>query len=490
MATIASSTDRGIDCMAWTDERVGILKRMWSAGESSGEIAAVLGSVSRNAVMGKVNRLGLMGDAAHNEKRRDIPRSKPRTASTSIDVQAQGVEQQPVTFSMISEHVAAIAASIMDAPRIAQGDVAGVSEDTGSPPAAPIDVVESGTVSRPEDMVSPQDAPASIAPEAAPIEAVAMVEDAPPIVDDQAVHLDVASRSEADDDRIATVVPATDISSPDALVASEPKPDDVSLSGKEGRRAASVADLLRDFGSAAKVRAAPEAVGDAPVEIVASDDSPTSSEPVIPNLDEPVSKPSSVRKKASRIEKIKATLDRKPDDATEAVVKPKVVVPAPVRKAAPAPFRQVKVSPLFRRKSETEDLASLGSPDSPACPVVGTMAKVRAVMSGANPVDVHVALGLVNEMIAGTYDARRIAHRASLVAFATMLSRGDPRRILVPTMAEPAVLSTMRILAERGIVVGGKTPERWNDEETGDAAFYDDMLSIEAPKDALRLKAA
>jgi hypothetical protein len=71
-----------------------------------------------------------------------------------------------------------------------------------------------------------------------------------------------------------------------------------------------------------------------------------------------------------------------------------------------------------------------------------------------------------------------------------MLSRGDPRRILVPTMAEPAVLSTMRILAERGIVVGGKTPERWNDEETGDAAFYDDMLSIEAPKDGLRLKAA
>ena len=45
--------------MSWTDERVEMLKTMWSEGKSASQIAKELGGVTRNAVIGKVHRLGL-----------------------------------------------------------------------------------------------------------------------------------------------------------------------------------------------------------------------------------------------------------------------------------------------------------------------------------------------------------------------------------------------------------------------------------------------
>ncbi len=50
--------------MSWTDERVERLSTMWLEGRSASQIAAELGEgVSRNAVIGKVHRLGLSGRA-------------------------------------------------------------------------------------------------------------------------------------------------------------------------------------------------------------------------------------------------------------------------------------------------------------------------------------------------------------------------------------------------------------------------------------------
>ena len=45
--------------MAWSDERVAVLKKMWLDGNSASEIAKELGDITRNAVIGKVHRLGL-----------------------------------------------------------------------------------------------------------------------------------------------------------------------------------------------------------------------------------------------------------------------------------------------------------------------------------------------------------------------------------------------------------------------------------------------
>ncbi len=45
--------------MSWSDERVDLLKKMWTEGQSASQIAKELGGVTRNAVIGKVHRLGL-----------------------------------------------------------------------------------------------------------------------------------------------------------------------------------------------------------------------------------------------------------------------------------------------------------------------------------------------------------------------------------------------------------------------------------------------
>jgi GcrA cell cycle regulator len=49
--------------IGWTDDRVEQLKKLWEAGLSASQIAAELGNITRNAVIGKVHRLGLSGRA-------------------------------------------------------------------------------------------------------------------------------------------------------------------------------------------------------------------------------------------------------------------------------------------------------------------------------------------------------------------------------------------------------------------------------------------
>lgn len=48
----------------WTEDRVTSLKKLWLEGLSASQIAKQLGGVTRNAVIGKVHRLGLSGRAA------------------------------------------------------------------------------------------------------------------------------------------------------------------------------------------------------------------------------------------------------------------------------------------------------------------------------------------------------------------------------------------------------------------------------------------
>ncbi|MBI1219768.1 MAG: GcrA cell cycle regulator [Rhodobacteraceae bacterium] len=54
--------------MSWTDERVETLKKMWAEGQSASQIAKELGGVTRNAVIGKVHRLGLSNRADGSAK--------------------------------------------------------------------------------------------------------------------------------------------------------------------------------------------------------------------------------------------------------------------------------------------------------------------------------------------------------------------------------------------------------------------------------------
>ena len=62
--------------MSWTDERVETLKRMWAEGQSASQIAKELGGVTRNAVIGKVHRLGLSNRTSGATKPSDKTESK------------------------------------------------------------------------------------------------------------------------------------------------------------------------------------------------------------------------------------------------------------------------------------------------------------------------------------------------------------------------------------------------------------------------------
>jgi GcrA cell cycle regulator len=69
--------------MSWTDERVSRLAKLWAEGLSASQIAADLGGVTRNAVIGKVHRLGLSGRAKPAGKSNSGPRRKPAARAAS-----------------------------------------------------------------------------------------------------------------------------------------------------------------------------------------------------------------------------------------------------------------------------------------------------------------------------------------------------------------------------------------------------------------------
>ncbi len=66
--------------MSWTDERVELLKKMWGEGQSASQIAKELGGVTRNAVIGKVHRLGLSNRATGSTSTKSEAKEKPAAA--------------------------------------------------------------------------------------------------------------------------------------------------------------------------------------------------------------------------------------------------------------------------------------------------------------------------------------------------------------------------------------------------------------------------
>ena len=81
----------------WTIDRVDQLKCLWTEGLSASQIARTLGEgITRNAVIGKVHRLGLAGRAAPS--RIDRPRlpSVPRIHLRTREPEQPIVEEEPV----------------------------------------------------------------------------------------------------------------------------------------------------------------------------------------------------------------------------------------------------------------------------------------------------------------------------------------------------------------------------------------------------------
>ena len=97
--------------MSWTDERVETLKTMWGDGKSASQIAKELGGVTRNAVIGKVHRLGLSNRTAGETPEpaapepepkpvvEIVPDPEPRPAPAPKPVQHMSPSQRPASIA-------------------------------------------------------------------------------------------------------------------------------------------------------------------------------------------------------------------------------------------------------------------------------------------------------------------------------------------------------------------------------------------------------
>jgi len=75
--------------LSWTDERVELLKKLWTEGLSASQIAGRLGAgVTRNAVIGKVHRLNLSGRV--QQQRTAQPRTPRKQREPSLAPRAGG----------------------------------------------------------------------------------------------------------------------------------------------------------------------------------------------------------------------------------------------------------------------------------------------------------------------------------------------------------------------------------------------------------------
>lgn len=86
--------------MSWTDERVETLKTMWGEGKSASQIAKELGGVTRNAVIGKVHRLGLSnrnggGGSTPAPAAKPAPVAKEKPAAAAAPPKAEPAPEPP-----------------------------------------------------------------------------------------------------------------------------------------------------------------------------------------------------------------------------------------------------------------------------------------------------------------------------------------------------------------------------------------------------------
>ncbi|MGH1457761.1 MAG: GcrA family cell cycle regulator [Paracoccaceae bacterium] len=98
--------------MSWTDDRVELLKKMWGEGQSASQIAKELGGVTRNAVIGKVHRLGLSnrsggGSAAKADTAKAAPETKAAkpAAKAKPSKPAAAPKAEPATAQKADEPV-------------------------------------------------------------------------------------------------------------------------------------------------------------------------------------------------------------------------------------------------------------------------------------------------------------------------------------------------------------------------------------------------
>jgi len=138
----------------WTKDRLDRLQTMWLAGVGSNGIASVLAPIGRNAVMGKINRLGLMGrkgegamaDASDDEIRLKLAEILAEAAARDEDgsPRALGMEdelavaQTAIMVGRRSPRLVTLSCPDPDTARaiVARMDETGIWPEDRGPPAS------------------------------------------------------------------------------------------------------------------------------------------------------------------------------------------------------------------------------------------------------------------------------------------------------------------------------------------------------------------
>lgn len=86
--------------MAWTQERINMLIDLWMSGKSASSVAKALGNVSRNAVIGKVHRLGI----SNRDTVKKVTQGAAKSAAKATNTQAKTTKnhKQPKKISISS----------------------------------------------------------------------------------------------------------------------------------------------------------------------------------------------------------------------------------------------------------------------------------------------------------------------------------------------------------------------------------------------------
>lgn len=112
--------------MSWTDERIERLKALWAEGMTASQIAEDLGSISRNAVIGKAHRLGLQPRPSPVKPNEPAPTAEPELPP----VNAEASNSPPFEV----EPAARASAPAKAAP--VKAEPAAPSTPAGTPPAS------------------------------------------------------------------------------------------------------------------------------------------------------------------------------------------------------------------------------------------------------------------------------------------------------------------------------------------------------------------
>ena len=89
----------------WTDERIDRMKALWAEGVNASQIAADLGGITRNSVLGKIHRLGLHRSKQSRTIAARVPKLKatatrmgPAKAPKPVALAVSKLERDPVSL--------------------------------------------------------------------------------------------------------------------------------------------------------------------------------------------------------------------------------------------------------------------------------------------------------------------------------------------------------------------------------------------------------